>query len=232
MPTAFELYRVTGKAGNVGMPGSPILHFDLLVNSSAGTISGQAQHQPSRCAAERRDPHPQRHRDGARARFRWPSHPGGGAPGNVLSIVTASGDLDDRGAFRGSFLSRSGVGRARVLRLQQRRPGRQRRTGYEFKVALTVSSSTPQSTQSGKLPWRANSVACPRGSPLRLPVPGGTIACPSGQIRAGIATTPEESVYTSGRDRIRGMGEVLTRLTTNGEHSSRADLRSPRPLAL
>ena len=33
MPTAFELYRVTGKAGNVGMPGSPILHFDLLVNS-------------------------------------------------------------------------------------------------------------------------------------------------------------------------------------------------------
>jgi hypothetical protein len=43
MPTAFELYRVTGKAGNVGMPGSPILHFDLLVNSSAGSISGQAR---------------------------------------------------------------------------------------------------------------------------------------------------------------------------------------------
>ncbi len=42
MPTALDLYRVTGRAGNVGMPGSPILHFDLLVNSSAGSISGQA----------------------------------------------------------------------------------------------------------------------------------------------------------------------------------------------
>jgi Domain of unknown function (DUF1842) len=43
MPTALDLYRVTGRAGNVGMPGSPILHFDLLVNSSAGSISGQAR---------------------------------------------------------------------------------------------------------------------------------------------------------------------------------------------
>src|SRR5271170_6279031 len=42
MPTALDLYRVTGRAGHVGTPGSPILHFDLLVNSSAGTISGQA----------------------------------------------------------------------------------------------------------------------------------------------------------------------------------------------
>ena len=43
MPTALDLYRVTGRAGNVGTPGAPILHFDLLVNSSAGTISGQAR---------------------------------------------------------------------------------------------------------------------------------------------------------------------------------------------
>jgi hypothetical protein len=42
MPTALDLYRVTGRAGHAGMSGSPILHFDLLVNSSAGTISGQA----------------------------------------------------------------------------------------------------------------------------------------------------------------------------------------------
>jgi hypothetical protein len=81
---------------------------------------------------------------------------------------------------RNTILSRSVVGRARVLRLQQRRPGRQRRTGYEFKVALTVSSSTRQSTQSGKLPRRANSVARPRESPFQLPVPGVTIARPSG----------------------------------------------------
>ena len=69
MPTAFELYRVTGKAGNVGMPGSPILHFDLLVNSSAGSISGQARINQAVCAAERRDPHPQRHRDGGELVF-------------------------------------------------------------------------------------------------------------------------------------------------------------------
>ena len=43
MSTALDLYRVTGKAGDVGAPGAPILHFDLLVNSSAGTISGQAR---------------------------------------------------------------------------------------------------------------------------------------------------------------------------------------------
>src|ERR1700678_3380820 len=42
MPTALDLYRVTVRAGNVGTPGAPILHFDLLVNSSAGSISGQA----------------------------------------------------------------------------------------------------------------------------------------------------------------------------------------------
>jgi hypothetical protein len=42
MPTALDLYRVAGRAGNVGTPGSPILHFDLLVNSSAGSISGHA----------------------------------------------------------------------------------------------------------------------------------------------------------------------------------------------
>ena len=39
---ALNLYRVTGRAGDVGTPGSPILHFDLLVDSSAGSISGHA----------------------------------------------------------------------------------------------------------------------------------------------------------------------------------------------
>ena len=39
-------------------------------------------------------------------------------------------------------------------------------------------------------------------------------------IRAGLATTPEESAYTSGRDRIRSMLETSTRLTSNDEHSS------------
>src|SRR5271168_111405 len=43
MPTALELYRVTGKAGDVGMAGTPILHFDLLVDSNTGSISGQAR---------------------------------------------------------------------------------------------------------------------------------------------------------------------------------------------
>jgi hypothetical protein len=39
-------------------------------------------------------------------------------------------------------------------------------------------------------------------------------------IRAGLATTPEESAYTSGRDRIRSMRETSSRLTSNDEHSS------------
>ena len=39
-------------------------------------------------------------------------------------------------------------------------------------------------------------------------------------IRAGLATTPEESAYTSGRDRIRSMLETSTRLTSRDEHSS------------
>ena len=39
-------------------------------------------------------------------------------------------------------------------------------------------------------------------------------------IRAGLATTPEESAYTSGRDRIRGMLETSTRLTSKDENSS------------
>ncbi len=43
MPSSFDLYRVTGTAGNVGVPGAPILHFELLVNSSTGSVSGQAQ---------------------------------------------------------------------------------------------------------------------------------------------------------------------------------------------
>jgi hypothetical protein len=43
MPESFDLYRATGTAGDIGLPGAPILHFDLLVNSSTGMVSGQAQ---------------------------------------------------------------------------------------------------------------------------------------------------------------------------------------------
>jgi hypothetical protein len=43
MSSTFDLYRVTGTAGKVGTPGAPILHFELLVNASTGSISGQAQ---------------------------------------------------------------------------------------------------------------------------------------------------------------------------------------------
>jgi hypothetical protein len=43
MPSSFDMYRVTGTAGNVGTPGAPILEFDLLVNSSTGNVSGHAQ---------------------------------------------------------------------------------------------------------------------------------------------------------------------------------------------
>src|SRR5271170_3023577 len=39
-------------------------------------------------------------------------------------------------------------------------------------------------------------------------------------IRAGLATTPEDSAYTSGRDRIRSMPETSTRSTSTDEHSS------------
>ena len=39
-------------------------------------------------------------------------------------------------------------------------------------------------------------------------------------IRAGLATTPEESPYTSGRDRIQSMLETSTRLPSHDEHSS------------
>ena len=38
-------------------------------------------------------------------------------------------------------------------------------------------------------------------------------------IRAGLATTPEESAYTSGRDRIQSMLETSTRLTSKAETS-------------
>src|SRR5271157_5587146 len=38
-------------------------------------------------------------------------------------------------------------------------------------------------------------------------------------IRAGLATTPEESAYTSGRDRIQSMLETSTRLTSKDENS-------------
>src|SRR5271170_233803 len=39
-------------------------------------------------------------------------------------------------------------------------------------------------------------------------------------IRAGLATTPEESAYTSGCNRIRSMVETSTRSTSTDEHSS------------
>jgi REP element-mobilizing transposase RayT len=39
-------------------------------------------------------------------------------------------------------------------------------------------------------------------------------------IRAGLATTPEESAYTSGHDRIRGMCKSSTPLPSNEKHSS------------
>src|ERR1700734_3362701 len=38
-------------------------------------------------------------------------------------------------------------------------------------------------------------------------------------IRAGLATKPEESAYTSGRDRIQSMVETSTRLTAKDENS-------------
>ena len=46
-------------------------------------------------------------------------------------------------------------------------------------------------------------------------------------IRAGLATTPEESAYTSGCDRIRSMLEISTRLTSTDEHSSRETSERP-----
>lgn len=42
MSTILDLYRVAGTAGNVGTPGAPILHFDLLVHAASGRVSGQA----------------------------------------------------------------------------------------------------------------------------------------------------------------------------------------------
>ena len=46
-------------------------------------------------------------------------------------------------------------------------------------------------------------------------------------IRAGLATTPEESAYTSGRDRIRSMFETSSRLTSDDEHSSLTTFERP-----
>ncbi len=37
------LYLVNAVAGNVGMPGAPILHLNLMVNAVTGTITGHAQ---------------------------------------------------------------------------------------------------------------------------------------------------------------------------------------------
>jgi hypothetical protein len=46
-------------------------------------------------------------------------------------------------------------------------------------------------------------------------------------IRAGLATSPEESAYTSGRNRIRSMLETSTRLTSTDEDSSRETRERP-----
>ena len=46
-------------------------------------------------------------------------------------------------------------------------------------------------------------------------------------IRAKLATTPEESAYTSGCNRIRSMVEDSTRLTSSDEHSSREARERP-----
>jgi hypothetical protein len=37
------LYLVNGTAGNIGLPGAPVLRFSLLVNAATGTVSGQAR---------------------------------------------------------------------------------------------------------------------------------------------------------------------------------------------
>ena len=36
-------YLVKGTIGNVGMPGAPIAHFSLVVNSASGTVSGMVE---------------------------------------------------------------------------------------------------------------------------------------------------------------------------------------------
>jgi hypothetical protein len=46
-------------------------------------------------------------------------------------------------------------------------------------------------------------------------------------IRAGIATTPEESAYTSGCNRIRSLLEISTKLTSTDEHNSRETSERP-----
>ena len=42
MPTTLSTYRVTGTAGNVGLPGATILHFDLIIHEATGKGSGVA----------------------------------------------------------------------------------------------------------------------------------------------------------------------------------------------
>ena len=46
-------------------------------------------------------------------------------------------------------------------------------------------------------------------------------------IRAGLATTPEESDFTSGCERIRSMLEISTRLTSSDAHSTLATCDRP-----
>lgn len=41
--SSLALYRVCGTAGREGMPGAPLLHFQLLVNAATGAITGQAE---------------------------------------------------------------------------------------------------------------------------------------------------------------------------------------------
>jgi Domain of unknown function (DUF1842) len=42
MASPLQMKRLTGTAGNVGLPGAAILYFDLLYNTSNGTVSGHA----------------------------------------------------------------------------------------------------------------------------------------------------------------------------------------------
>jgi Domain of unknown function (DUF1843)/Domain of unknown function (DUF1842) len=42
MPSPLQTKNLKGTMGNVGLPGAPILHFDVLYNTSTGDLSGHA----------------------------------------------------------------------------------------------------------------------------------------------------------------------------------------------